>query len=66
MSSKGMRREARVIDGVEIMVLVCPPSRRRAASRITRPKFQRTNRGSFWIGQDNGQIEMDSREGDER
>jgi hypothetical protein len=62
---KGMLREARVINGQQVMVMVCPPSQRRAASSIQQPKYQKLNRGSFWIGLNSGQIEMDSRrEGD--
>lgn len=47
-----------VIDGVEVEVTVCKPSRRRAASSIQKPRYNKNNqRGAKWLAVDSGQIE---------
>lgn len=39
----------RVINGEEVWVTLCPPSKRRAASSIQKPKFQRRSKGADHI-----------------
>lgn len=47
-----------VIDGVEVEVTVCKPSRRRAASSIQKARYNKSNqRGAKWLAVDSGQIE---------
>lgn len=48
-----------VIDGIEVEVTVCKPSRRRAASSIQKPRYSKNSgqRGAKWIAVENGQIE---------
>lgn len=46
-----------IIDGVEVEVKMCKPSRRRAASSIQKARYNKSNqRGAKWIAKDNGQI----------
>ena len=52
-----MKRVKRVINGEEVWVTLCPPSRRRAASSIQKPKYQRSSAGAKHVARDNGQIE---------
>lgn len=42
----------RTVDGQVVVALICKPSRRRAASRITAPRFQRLCRGADFLGKD--------------
>ena len=48
-----------VIDGQVVLVKVCPPSRRKAASRITKAKYQRLCKGAQHVAEENGQIQRD-------
>ncbi|MFA5048749.1 MAG: hypothetical protein WC516_07020 [Patescibacteria group bacterium] len=47
-----------VINGMEIEVMVCLPSRRKASSNIQKARYQRNNSGAKWLAVDSGQIKM--------
>lgn len=49
-----MKRVKRVINGEEVWVTLCPPSRRRAASSIQKPKFQRRSAGALHAAVESG------------
>lgn len=57
MPSYTLREE--VINGQTVMVKVCKPSRRKAASRITKAKYQRLCKGAQHVAEENGQIQRD-------
>lgn len=46
-----------VIDGQEVEVTVCPPSRRRAASSIQKPKHRRVTKGAAHVAKERGLID---------
>lgn len=50
-------KEKRIIDGQEVEVTICPPSRRRAASSIQKPKHQRLNKGADHVAKERGLID---------
>ena len=52
-----MKKVKRIINGEEVEVTLCPPSRRRAASNIQKPKYQRSSAGAKHLARENGQIE---------
>jgi len=41
-----------IVDGIEYEVKVCKPSRRKAASSIQRPRYQKGGRGAKWLAKD--------------
>lgn len=51
-----MKTKIVVIDGVEVEVKVCQPSRRRASSSIQKPKFQKSQRGAKYVAAEGGQF----------
>lgn len=46
-----------IIDGQLVLVTVCPPSRRRKASSIQKPRVQKHSGSAVWLAKDNGQIQ---------
>ena len=51
------RTEKRIIDGQEVEVTVCPPSRRQAASSIQRKSRNGTKQtGAKYLAREKGQI----------
>jgi hypothetical protein len=46
----------RMVNGVPTKVKVFSPSRRRASSRITKPRFQAPGKAAKFIAVDSGQI----------
>ena len=46
-----------IIDGQEVEVTICPPSRRKAASSIQRPRYQRNPAGSKHAAKEKEQIQ---------
>lgn len=51
-----MKTKTANINGVEVEVKVCPPSRRKAASSIQKPRFQKTQRGAKHVAAEGGQF----------
>ena len=53
-----MKTYITIIDGQEVEIKVCPPSRRKAASSVQKPKFQKCSgqRGEKWVAAENGQF----------
>ena len=51
-----MKTKIVIIDGVEVEVHICPPSRRFASSSIQAPKFMKGQRGAKWAAMEQGQF----------
>lgn len=53
-----MKTYTAIISGEEVEVKVCKPSRRRAASSIQKPKYQKTSGqcGEKWVAKESGQF----------
>ena len=50
-----METKIEMIDGQEVRVKVCKPSRRRSESSIQRARYQKDGRGAKWLAVENGQ-----------
>ena len=53
-----MKTKTVIINGMEVEVKVYPPSRRRAASSVQKPRYQKVDgqRGEKWVAGENGQF----------
>jgi len=47
-----MKKVKRVINGEEMEVTLCPPSKRRANSSIQKPKYQRSSAGAKYVAKE--------------
>lgn len=59
MACAKLKRVFKMVLGEWREVTVCPPSRRRAASRVTRARAQRLWVGAVFLAKDSGQIKGD-------
>ena len=51
-----MKTYTAIINGMEVEVKVCKPSRRRAASSLQKPKYQKNPQGAKWEAMEHGQF----------
>jgi hypothetical protein len=49
-----MSKELREVNGIQMCVTVCKPSRRKAASSIQKGKYTRNSVGANWLAKEKG------------